>query len=138
VTDIWENEVNMPDSDREVVSVTLKAGTGFDAPWIVFHASSVGEAEELLKGSQDLQALATAAARNFQTGFGGSSGRDTTKKPYKAATEASGDVPPDVQTFLTDYDGTFPFLIDLATQLKERGSLSPGQVAAVRKCMKKK
>lgn len=141
MTDIWSNDRMDPgnmDSEREVVSVTLKAGTGFDAPWIVFHAASLGEAEEMLKGSDNLQELAAKAARTFQQGFGGSAPAKAGGGSYprsKPATEPSGAVPEDVASFLDGYSGSFPFLVDLSTQFAERGSLSVNQVASVRKCM---
>lgn len=144
MSDIWSNDRMDPGnmSEREVVSVTLKAGTGFDSPWIVFHAASLGEAEEMLKGSEALQSLTADAARAFQKGFGGTSGAaaarsggGTYQKPSRGATEPSGDVPPDVASFLDGYSGSFPFLVDLAAQFKERGSLSVNQTASVRKCM---
>jgi hypothetical protein len=36
--------------DREGVTVTLKGGAGFDAPWIVIHAGDVTDAYEQLSG----------------------------------------------------------------------------------------
>lgn len=35
---------------REGVTVTLKGGAGFDAPWIVIHAQDIGDAYEQLSG----------------------------------------------------------------------------------------
>jgi hypothetical protein len=37
-------------SDREGVTVTLKGGAGFDAPWIVIHAGDIGDAYDQLSG----------------------------------------------------------------------------------------
>jgi len=39
---------DIDDSAREV-SVTLKAGAGYDAPWIVFRASSAGEVAAMMR-----------------------------------------------------------------------------------------
>lgn len=38
------------DTDREGVTVTLKGGAGFDAPWIVIHASDIEDAYEQVSG----------------------------------------------------------------------------------------
>lgn len=39
-----------PSGDREGVTVTLKGGAGFDAPWIVIHAADINDAYEQLSG----------------------------------------------------------------------------------------
>lgn len=39
-------------SDRDRVTVTMKGGTGFDAPWIVLHAKDVDEANSLLDDTE--------------------------------------------------------------------------------------
>jgi len=51
--DVWNEENTTKDvpvkSDRDRVTVTMKGGAGFDAPWIVLHADSVTEVETLLE-----------------------------------------------------------------------------------------
>lgn len=62
---------NRPAPDNKVV-VTLKGGSGFDAPWIVVHAESVGEAKRILGDEiKELMTLASAAGKYF-AGLGGS------------------------------------------------------------------
>lgn len=42
--------ISTPDvDDSREVSVTLKAGAGYDAPWIVFRASSAGEVASMMR-----------------------------------------------------------------------------------------
>lgn len=48
------------------VTVTLKAGTGFDAPWIVLRAPDLATAKELLEGESDL--LKSVMERTAQAG----------------------------------------------------------------------
>ncbi|CAM4519090.1 hypothetical protein NONI108955_41210 [Nocardia ninae] len=50
--------------DGKVV-VTLKGGRDFDAPWIVHHADSVAEAEQLVRDSRALMKLSQEAAAHF-------------------------------------------------------------------------
>lgn len=38
------------ESNREGVTITLKGGAGFDAPWIVIHATSLDDAYEQVSG----------------------------------------------------------------------------------------
>lgn len=47
------------------VTVTLKGGSGFEAPWIVHHASSIAEAEQMVRDSGPLMKLAQDAATHF-------------------------------------------------------------------------
>jgi len=74
VADIWATEPKAPVSEREFLTVTLKAGTGYDAPWLVAHANSVEEALEFLK-HPDLDELMDLTARQGKAlgkAFGGS------------------------------------------------------------------
>ena len=73
--DVQAEYANRP-SEREFLTVTLKAGTGYDAPWLVFHANSVAEALESLK-HEDLDELMDLTARKgkeLAKAFGGSAG----------------------------------------------------------------
>ncbi len=62
-----------PPSDREGVTVTLKGGAGFDAPWIVIHAADLEDAYEQVSGDNatllaKLMDRAKAAAKHFTGG----------------------------------------------------------------------
>ena len=80
--DPWEDEAEVPYQsivpvlDRDFLTVTLKAGTGFDAPWLVFHTNSVAEAVESLGHDQldELMDLAARKGKEFSKAFGGSQG----------------------------------------------------------------
>lgn len=81
--DPWENasidvqaELANKPSDRDFLTVTLKAGTGYDAPWLVFHANSVSEALEALQDEQldELMDLTARKGKELAKAFGGSAG----------------------------------------------------------------
>lgn len=63
--------ISTPDIDdaaREV-SVTLKAGAGYDAPWIVFRASSAGEVASMMReafSNDQLHEVVLKAAQLFR------------------------------------------------------------------------
>lgn len=82
-------------SDREGVTVTLKGGSGFDAPWIVIHASDLEDAYDQVSG-ENASLLAklmekTAAAGKHFSGFGG--GKDAPRSAPQAAAEAPAGTP---------------------------------------------
>lgn len=81
-TDPWA-EPSAPVSDRDFLTVTMKAGSGFDAPWLVFHSNSVEEALASLKHDDldELMDLAARKGKEFSKVFGG---------PAVAAPKASG------------------------------------------------
>lgn len=58
----------MADENNTGLSITLKAGTGYGAPWVVLHAQSVFEAGEMLEELRLSGALTAVreAAREFQ------------------------------------------------------------------------
>jgi hypothetical protein len=60
-------------SDREFLTVTLKAGSGYDAPWLVFHANSVEEALVSLKHDDldELMDLTARKGKELARAFGG-------------------------------------------------------------------
>jgi hypothetical protein len=66
----------VPISDREFLTVTLKAGTGFDSPWLVIHANSVDEAVETLQHEKldELMDLTARKAKELAKAYGGSTG----------------------------------------------------------------
>lgn len=51
-------------SDRDRVTVTMKGGTGFDAPWIVLHAKDVDEANRLLDDTEQYGLFSKTIARS--------------------------------------------------------------------------
>lgn len=78
--DPWEDatEGNAPvlhteDPNRDFLTVTLKAGGGYDTPWLVFHANSVEEALASLKHDDldELMDLTARKAKEFAKAFGG-------------------------------------------------------------------
>jgi hypothetical protein len=63
-------------SDRDRVTVTMKGGTGFDAPWIVLHAKDVDEANKLLDDTETygLVSKVIANSKRFTEFYGPSRG----------------------------------------------------------------
>jgi len=63
-------------SDRDRVTVTMKGGSGFDAPWIVLHAKDVDEANKLLDDTEQygLVSKVIANSRRFADFYGPSKG----------------------------------------------------------------
>jgi len=86
--DPWDEtsmEKDIPEeglSDRDRVTVTMKAGAGFDASWVVLHAKDVDEANRLLDDIdiQGLHGKVIASASRFQALNG----------PSKSSTAPSG------------------------------------------------
>jgi hypothetical protein len=70
--DAWV-EPKEPVSERDALTVTLKAGGGYDAPWLVFHANGIPEAIEWLQHDdlEELQDLAARRGKEFAKAFGG-------------------------------------------------------------------
>jgi hypothetical protein len=66
-------EVKPMTNDSEAVTVTLKAGTGFDAPWIVVRGSSAEDVKSKLDsvGQTELMNAVATAGRNFVQVNGG-------------------------------------------------------------------
>jgi hypothetical protein len=79
--DVWADKTvevlkHIDSLDREFLTVTLKAGTGYDAPWLVFHANSVDEALESLQHEKldELMDLTARKGKELAKAFGGSTG----------------------------------------------------------------
>lgn len=72
VPDAWVDPKE-PVSERDFLTVTLKAGAGYDAPWLVFHANSVEEALETLQhdGLDELMDLTARKGKELAKAFGG-------------------------------------------------------------------
>ena len=92
-------------SDSAKVSITLKAGPGFEVPWIVLYGDTIAEAVSLLEeaGNTPIATLAANAARSFQaqyaaTGIGvttvvsdrPNTAPNTPAAPTPAPTQANG------------------------------------------------
>lgn len=88
-------------SDADKIVVTLKGGAGFEAPWIVIHASSIAEADSLLSGDMaNLMTKVSNAAAHFSGGqapAGGAPAAAPTSAPPAGAQapERPADVPAD-------------------------------------------
>jgi hypothetical protein len=86
-----------PSSDREGVTVTLKGGAGFDAPWIVIHAADLADAYEQVSGDNagvlvKLMEQTSKAAQHF-SGQSKSSGAAPSNRAPAGATEAPAGTP---------------------------------------------
>lgn len=60
--------------DRDRLTITLKAGTGYDAPWLVYHAASVDEGIDFLSHERydELADLTARKGKELAKAFGGS------------------------------------------------------------------
>lgn len=60
--------------DRDRLTITLKAGTGYDAPWLVYHAASVEEGIDFLSHERydELADLTARKGKELAKAFGGS------------------------------------------------------------------
>ena len=84
-TDTWAEPTervveHVAKPERDGVVVTSKAGTGFDAPWIVLHAVDIQDAINQFNSDEytELMDLAARKSKEFAKAFGGSAG---TSKP---------------------------------------------------------
>lgn len=79
-----ENKTVTVQNTEGKLTVTLKGGAGFDAPWIVIHADDASDALEQLKAPElkELMELTKKAGAHF-SGGNGSAGR-----PQQAAASA--------------------------------------------------
>lgn len=62
-TTVSTETTEAPISSSGEVSVTLKGGSGFDAPWVVIRAGSVADALDQLHDDETLKALLDKAAK---------------------------------------------------------------------------
>ena len=84
--------------DREGVTVTLKGGAGFDAPWIVIHASDINDAYEQVSGDNastlaKLMDRVRHAANHFTSLGGGAPKQNGGGAPARPGNEAPAGVP---------------------------------------------
>lgn len=79
----------MSDEDNSAYSLTLKAATGFDAPWLVIRAGSIEQLHDKVKAVEEHAFFATAgsAAKNFQAAYqlGKQLGAEPTSPPKEPA-----------------------------------------------------
>lgn len=91
-------------SDREGVTVTLKGGAGFDAPWIVIHASDINDAYEQLSGDNasvlaKLMDRTRHAASHFTSLGGGQAPAAPAARPGQEPPAGVGEAPGPDWTF---------------------------------------
>lgn len=76
--DSWADEPKVVEHtgkpERDGAVVTVKAGAGYDAPWIVLHATSMADATEQLNSDEftELMDLTARKGKEFAKAFGGS------------------------------------------------------------------
>jgi hypothetical protein len=83
-----EDWKNVP--DREAVVVTLKGGSGYDAPWIVLRAGTVEEMNSVL--NTELSALMERVSKAGQH-FSGLAPQKSTSQSTPARREEPSDIP---------------------------------------------
>ena len=85
------------------VTLTLKGGAGFDAPWIVIHANDIGDAYEQLSGDYaavlvELMDKVKKAAAHFAAGSKGGAAGGAPARPGNEAPAGTPEAPgPDWQ-----------------------------------------
>lgn len=132
--DPWEDKAEVPANeyfkytgapDREFLTVTLKAGTGFDSPWLVFHANSVEEALASLKHDdlEELMDLTARKGKELAKAYSGSQGFSKpsggTSTGYSAPSVSAGAVEwdPDSEDYVCNHGS--------ATQRKGESTKGP-------------
>ena len=96
--DPWEDDKPTTESvsEREFLTVTLKAGAGFNSPWLVFHANSVEEALSSLQHPDldELMDLTARKGKELERAYSGSQGFSKpsggTTTGYKAPSPSKG------------------------------------------------
>src|SRR5699024_10616282 len=81
-----EKETTLTNSDVDKITVTLKGGSGFDAPWIVLHSSSTSEANILLT---EVQKNLTSRVAEVAKEFAGQVGPTAKGRTAQAAAPAA-------------------------------------------------
>lgn len=71
-------------SDNAKITVTLKGGTGYDAPWIVVHADNANEARDLMGQIEGSGLLADAGRVGNALAVQAALGKDLGAKPMNA------------------------------------------------------
>jgi len=93
-TDKKENKTVAVQNTEGKLTVTLKGGAGFDAPWIVIHADDAADALEQLKAPElkELMELTKKAGAHF-SGGSGSSARPAPQSAAPAQSNAGSSAP---------------------------------------------
>lgn len=91
------------ENSQDKVVVTLKGGSGYDAPWIVIHADTVEQATDILndEAAKELIDQTKKVAGYFSAGSGkqSSGGKQYKGKPAGAAQAPNGQTPPEGYVF---------------------------------------
>lgn len=87
--------------DQNKITVTLKGGAGYDAPWVVVHAANAADALETLN-DEDLKTVLERAKKIGAFFAGGSAGTKapaSNGQPAGAAQAPGGQTPPEGYVF---------------------------------------
>lgn len=73
--------------DRDRLTITLKAGGGYDAPWLVYHASTVEEGIDFLTHDRydELADLTARKGKELAKAFGGPVAAAAPKAPFSGS-----------------------------------------------------
>ena len=96
-----ENSMDIVSEDQNKITVTLKGGAGYDAPWVVVHAANATDALEILN-DEDLKAVLERAKKIGSFFAGGSAGAQapaSNGKPAGASQAPGGQTPPEGYVF---------------------------------------
>lgn len=126
--------------DRDRLTITLKAGGGYDAPWLVYHASTVDEGIDFLTHDRydELADLTARKGKELAKAFGGlpvaakapaSSGGGWSKPKASASSERPDDTCP-----VHNCDLEF---VDAFTNPRTQKTTSARMACPVPKCYKK-
>ncbi len=126
--------------DRDRLTITLKAGAGYDAPWLVYHASTVEEGIDFLTHDRydELADLTARKGKELAKAFGGpvaavkapaSSGGGWSKPKASASSERPDDTCP-----VHNCDLEF---VDAFTNPRTQKTTSARMACPVPKCYKK-
>lgn len=139
--DAWA-EPEVPVSERDFLTVTLKAGGGFDAPWLVFHTNSIAEALETLKNDDldELMDLTGRKGKELAKAFGGPV---TASAPKASSSGGGGWSKPKASASSERPDDTCPVhncdleFVDAFTNPRTQKTTSARMACPVPKCYKK-
>lgn len=96
-----ENNMDIVSEDQNKITVTLKGGAGYDAPWVVVHAANATDALETLN-DEDLKTVLERAKKIGAFFAGGSAGAQapaSNGQPAGAAQAPGGQTPPEGYVF---------------------------------------
>lgn len=96
-----ENSMDIVSEDQNKITVTLKGGAGYDAPWVVVHAANATDALETLN-DEDLKTVLERAKKIGSFFAGGSAGAQapaSNGQPAGATQAPGGQTPPEGYVF---------------------------------------